>query len=48
MQLPGRSARNNKEASEYGWMERQRKRVVGDEIQEVLKKADHGKDFAQS
>ena len=47
MQLPGRSARNNEEASECGWMERPRKTVVGDEIQEALRKADHGKDFAQ-
>lgn len=46
MQLSGRSARNNKEAmcmaGSRGGEESGR-----DETQEVLRKADHGKDFAQ-
>lgn len=46
MQLSGRSARNNKEAmcmaGSRGGEESGR-----DETQEVLSKADHGKDFAQ-
>lgn len=35
------------QGSQGGWAGWPRKGVVGDEIQEVLGKADHGKDFAQ-